>query len=118
MTLRDTGELELKSAPLHPILKTQFALRCARLKSKSRGETEQYKAPHSWGSNMKVEVTFPDETTYAVSLGRLRKKLKPNIRGLSIRRHPTGVIISGSPEQLVMVQLILPDNYRMRNLPN
>lgn len=67
---------------------------------------------------MKVEVTFPDETAYAVTLGKLRKKLRPIIPGLSIRRRPTGVIISGSPEQLVMVQLTLPDNYRMRNLPN
>ena len=62
---------------------------------------------------MKMEIAFPGDKLYGRSLGRLRKAIKPHIPNLHVWRRRTGALISGAPEKLSLVPLILPSDYRI-----
>lgn len=55
-----------------------------------------------------MEIAFPGDKSYGQCLGRLRKALKPHIPDLHVRRRRTGALISGSPEKVSVIPLILP----------
>jgi hypothetical protein len=62
---------------------------------------------------MKMEIEFPGDEPYGRCLGRLRKAVKPYVPNLHVRRRRTGALISGSPEKVSVVPLILPSGYRI-----
>jgi hypothetical protein len=62
---------------------------------------------------MKMKIGFPGDEPYGKCLGRLRKAIKPHIPNLHVRRRRTGALISGFPENVSSVPLILPNNYKI-----
>lgn len=59
-------------------------------------------------------IDFLETKTYAESLGKIRKLLKPYIRDLQIRRQRNGVLLRGSPEKVCAALLMMPGCYSVR----
>jgi hypothetical protein len=61
-------------------------------------------------------IEFPEGDTYANNLGRLRKKLKTCIRNLPVKKRRKGALC-GSPKQMTLALLIMPEGYTPRLKP-
>jgi hypothetical protein len=62
---------------------------------------------------MWMRIRFPKSARYGDSLGRFRARLKPLFPGLQIRRCSEGATVTGPPETVPSVLLVLPDGFEL-----
>jgi len=67
---------------------------------------------------MVLDINFPDEEPYSRSLGRFRRRIKPYLRNLPIRRREGGVSIEGTEADLFRVMLLLGNEYEVTRRDN
>lgn len=62
---------------------------------------------------MVLDIKFPQEEPYSTALGRFRRRIKPYLRGVSIRRRRGGVSLAGSEEEMFSAVLLLGTDYEL-----